>query len=337
VLSATAFGPSSVGWWCCDRTQPTGGRPLTHDWRPDVAQPQEPMSASLVTRQTLEALTADERAEQLRRDGDTIRSIAGRPWRVHGPGLLAPVHWLWRLDDADELPKGRIGYRCALGPSLRSMATGAIPLHVMQDLEAYDPRSLPKSLRNYLNALPRRGVRIERVSDPETLASEGYEVMLDWRRRVDGIGPTPSPERHRVRISRAVSDKGWVVVAGFQEDRLVGYATGYVVERAAYLDTNVVATEALRLGVSNGLDQALLEAFREVPGVTEVWAGFHEPQRAGLTTFKVRQGFPVVMVPARHCLPAPLEALIRRARPLTYYHWTGRGLPDRYREGHAAP
>ena len=110
---------------------------------------------------------------------------------------------------------------------------------------------------------------------------------------------------------------------GFVDGVLGGYQEAYVVERVLYLRELIVATDALKTGISTGLYVDTIELGLRSGAARDVCLGLDTPERPGLTRFKTSLGFPVVHLPARSSIPRPMAALIRARRPWAYYRLVG--------------
>jgi hypothetical protein len=178
-------------------------------------------------------------------------------------------------------------------------------------------------VRRYLRSIPALGIQIIHVTDARIFADQGYEVTMEWRRRLGLEAAAPDRTEYLAAVEQRINDVGWVVLAGMSGDQMLGYMTGWAVGPTAYLHENHVMTEALRLGLSDALDFAAIQVFIRA-GVTEVTSGVHIPEQPGWTTFKIRQGFPVVHLPTRVWMQRPAENLLRLGDPYRYYRLTGR-------------
>ena len=242
---------------------------------------------------TVHPIGEDDLARELLRDGQRLRFAHGRHWRDAGHGFFEPVHWLARFLTADAQPPGRcLGFRYALDGTSSDQADGSLPVHLLTDVAGYREERLPHDARRYLRRLPSTGVRLVWVTDARLMRDQGYEVMMDWRRRVGRMRFAPDRERFIRSMERRLDDGSWLVLAGMRDGRLLGYMTAQVVDDTAYLYESKVATEGLRYRLSSALDHAAILAFQRSGSVSQVSAGLHQPELPGLTAYKLRPGFP---------------------------------------------
>jgi hypothetical protein len=224
------------------------------------------------------------------------------------------------------LPGPGWGFRTALDDASRGQANASIPLHLVPDVDRYDESVLPRDARRAIRRMTRRSIRIVHVTDMRVLVDQSYPVAEDWYRRVDRPTPMPSQERHLADLERRLADPSWMVLAAIDaEDRLLAYQLSWAIDDAGYLWEIKVASDALRLGITAVLDYEAVRTFQRAGSIRRITAGLHQPEKATLTAYKVRHGFPVVQVPARAWILGPVGALMRRRRPEAYYRLTGRG------------
>jgi len=275
---------------------------------------------------TIAPLTEEQLAGQRARAGDKVRFAHGRYWREFGSGFWEALHWLARMTEGEARRPGPCwGYRATLDDAAADGANASLPLHLIVDIAAHDESALPRDARYDLRRLARRGVRIVQLTDMRLFGDQGYEVMLDWRRRVGLAGPTPTRERYLQDVGRRLADDGWLVLAGIEDDRLLGYMTAWAVDDSAYLHESTVAAVGLGLGLSNALNVEAVQVLKRSGKVVRVTTGVHQPEMPSLTAYKIRHGFPVVHVPSRAWMVKPLDLILRARRPLAYYRLTGRG------------
>jgi hypothetical protein len=275
-------------------------------------------------------LTEEELARQLIGHGAHVRTFRGRWWRRHR-GWWEPVHRLALLRRTEiRLPGPAWGYRASLAEADAGIANATFPVHLMSDLTAHDPASLPRDSRRAVRRAERQGVRIVRLTDIRLLAEQGHQLVLDWHRRVGPRTAAPTLEGFLAEEGRHLADD-WLVLGAIEGDRLLGYSTAWAVDDIAYLHEVKVATAEVRRGITAALNVAELDVLRRTGGIRRVTIGLHEPEKPSLTLYKTRNGFPVVQVPSRAWMALPAEILMRARRPLAYYRMTGRHLKQAMR------
>jgi hypothetical protein len=268
-------------------------------------------------------ITEEELAQRLDRDDVRIRLFRGRYWRTRR-GWWEPVHPLARLVRHEIGRPGLAwGYRAALEDASPSVADAAIPVHLMADVVGWSEASLPRDARRSVRRAASSGIRIVRLTDVRLLADQGYAIALDWSRRVPLPVAMPSRDAYVAGLERSMAN-GRLMLAAVIDDRLVGYSSARAVDDVAYFQEIKVATEDLRLGVTAALDRATILAIQRDPAVRWASMGPHEPEWPTLTTFKNRNGFPVVSVPAVAWIAKPVELYLRARRPLSWYRLSGR-------------
>jgi hypothetical protein len=264
-------------------------------------------------------------AEKLRRDGKHVVVHEGRYWADSRLGFYRPVNDLARLSvDEATWPTIRAwGFRACLTDSDARHANGALPAHLVSDLDGFDEELLSSSQRYKLRKA-RRKAKIVELTGPALLHDQGYEVLVSARKRT-GYGALPSRAGYLAALGRFGEPGGGIVLAGLIGGRLGGYITGYAVDGTAYVGTVVIATEALSTHVSTGLTYEFVFACRRSGNIHELVHGLHAPEDEGLCRYKEWLSLPVRHLPSRVKMVPAAAAFIRRRSPHVYYRMTGRG------------
>ncbi len=263
-------------------------------------------------------------ASQLTRIGVRTRYSHGRWWRRMKPGFYTPLHWLARMSPEQARRPGRSwGFVAGLEDRHSSHANAVIPVHALADLATFSLDGLPRFTRRALRRVDDRGIRIVHVTDERILADQGYAVMRHWRAQ-KGLRQLPQ-ERFTADVEGWLGDEAWVVVAAMDGDRLLGYASAWAVEEAAYLHTYAFLEETKRdkLGLSAVLNVAMVTAMKRTGTIRAVSPGIAEPEHRGAMAHKIGQGFPIIEIPARLMLPWPAARYLRATKPNAYYRLTG--------------
>lgn len=269
----------------------------------------------------IDSLSEEAMAGWLARQGSRITVHRGRYWHETLPGFFRPVNWLARLDASEATsPSWRAwGFRAALRPGAE--ANGSLPAHIFTDLAGFSEASLGSmQMRNLKKC--RKTVALEELTDPETLAAEGYDAVVDTLARTGHARP-PSPQAYRASVLREFEPGRLLVLAGRVEGRLGGYFSAYAVDGIAYAHQVYTRTDALKSGINAGLLVEFLLCCRR-SGIREVVHGLDTPENPSLVEFKLGYGFPVVQVPTRVSVNPLLGAVARRVFPERYYRITGR-------------
>ena len=268
-------------------------------------------------------------AGQLSRNGVRTRYSHGRWWRRMKPGFYTPLHWLARMSPEQARRPGRSwGFVAGLEDRFSTHANAAIPIHALTDLAEFSFDDLPRFTRRALRRVDERGIRIVHVTDERLFQDQGYAVLQHWRAQ-KGLRQMPQ-ERFLADVEGWLGDEAWLVVAAMEEDRLLGYASAWAVEDAAYLHTYAFLEETKRdkLGLSAVLNVAMVMVLQRAKTIRTVSPGIAEPEHGGAMAHKIGQGFPIVEIPARLMLPWPAARYLRKAKPNAYYRLTGAPPPS---------
>lgn len=274
---------------------------------------------------TIRPLTEAELAERMAREGRQLRYAHGRWWRALKRGFYVPIHELARMTpDEARRPGPGWGFLAPLEERFRAQANAAMPFHLLTDVAGYGPELLPRDTRRGLRRLDERGVRFVAVNDVGIFEEQGYDVMMDWRRRKGWESRAPSRERFLSDVALRIDDPSGLVVAALDEDRLLGFLTTWAVDGTAYLEHHSVSTAAARMQMLAALFFHTVLVLQRSGLVREASPGPHEPEHASVSSYKVKEGYAVTMIPARLSLPWPVARYLRARRPLAYYRLTGR-------------
>jgi len=269
-------------------------------------------------------LSEEQLARRVASEGGKVRMVHGRYWLEVLPGLYDGIHWLSR-HTVEEVSKPALlcwGYRAALHNAESLDANGAIPMHLITDVEAYDISGLPPRTRRELRQFQRHDVRIVHVNSPDVFRDQGYEVMCSWLARTRHRTAAPV-KRYLADAERNVLDPTRLVLAGMAGDKLLGYSTSWVVEGAVYIWEFHVSPEAFPLHLSTVLWFETAQVYRRSGAAREICAGLAMPEKDGLTSYKNRLGFQLVRIPTRVWLHRLLSGYIRSRHPYQYYRFTG--------------
>jgi hypothetical protein len=260
-----------------------------------------------------------------REDGIRVRTSVGRQWGEIFRGFYQPIHMLARLPRAEiRRPTTACwGYRAALTDEDAGSANASLPVHLLRDVGQFTEAGLEESRRRALRKC-RREVEIRREQDPALLVDQGYAVFMSAQRRTDFYSHSATEAEFRLRMERQVSDARRLFVVGTVNGALGGYFQAFAVDGVLYGDELFVASECLPTGIGTGLYVEMIEIAARSGAIEEVCFGLHTPDAAGISSFKKSMGIPVVQVPARCVIPAPLDAFIKARRPAAHYRLTGR-------------
>lgn len=243
------------------------------------------------------SLGEDELADWHRHKGVRVVFHRSRYWRESPPGFFTPVHLLARLT-AWEARKPALfcwGFRASLAEEDKAAANTTIAINALPTLRTYEERSLSSNRRYELRRCHKQ-VKIVALKGPRLLEDQGYEIYLSARQRT-GFGKAWGRQEY-VESVRAIFRTGKIVVlAGVINDRLGGYLVGYAVNDVAYIESLVLASEALKTHIGTGLTFEFVQICRRSSHVRELVHG--TPARdEKLTWYKKSMGFVVKEVVA---------------------------------------
>ncbi len=263
-----------------------------------------------------------EMAEWLSEQGRKVVCHKGRYWKSNPRGFYQPVHTLARLtaEEATRPAAACWGFRASVSDS--AFANFSIPVHLLENIDAYGPQALSARNRNKLRKALNT-VEYTRVSDPSLLFEEGYGVFVSARNRTQYSKPL-SPGEYRKLIATFFSRPRGLVVGGLVEGKLGGYITSYAVGTTAYLDQIWLASEVLSTNIGLGLFFRWIEACQRSGFVKEIVHGLHARENQGLCRHKADLGLNVSLVPSRAWFMPPTQTLIKWKKPHAYYRLTGR-------------
>lgn len=274
--------------------------------------------------------TEDGLAAHLAREGRKIIFSSNRYWMQVRPGFWTGLHWLSRFS-MDQIRRPCLscwGYRVALVDMDTAQQNASIPAYLVQNAAEYGEHTLSPRMARYVRAFRRLDIRIVSLTDTRVIEDQGYEVYKSWSSRTKG----PGAKLHKrsdylALIRRRVDSPGWMLLAGMEGDRLVGYMTLWCVETSAYLQQLHVRTEDLATHISAALYVDSIRLLGASGKISDVCCGLDSPEMHSLYTFKSRLGFRTVHIPSRLWLHPMAEAIVRRHHPVKYYRLTGVGPP----------
>jgi hypothetical protein len=255
--------------------------------------------------------------------GERVVERRGRFWRMSRPAFWEPVHWLARLRGEEAArPAAGLGFRAVLADADAALATGAMPVHVLEPVGEWGPHLLSKNRRHRLRKAARL-VEIVELTDGRVLEREGYDVLASSLART-GAGAPPARGAYIRALARDGIGGPATFLGGLQDGRLVAYIGGWAVGPTAYFQRLHIHTDALSTQVGTALVFAFVEACQRGGEIIEVVNGLHSPEDESLTAYKEGIGFPVRRFPALVRLLPGLAPLLRGLRPHTAYRLTGR-------------
>jgi hypothetical protein len=271
--------------------------------------------------------------------GERVLERRGRFWRMSRRGFWEPVHWLagFRAEEAQR-PAACLGFRAVLAEEDVSRANGAMPVHVLEGVSDWGPDRYRKSRQNRLRKAARIAgesgvplssailadeIELVEVVTPEVLEREGHAVVLSSLERT-GVAEAPSREDYVASLDRVGIGGPAMVLAGFLDERLVAYMSGWAVGSTAYSHDLHISSDALSSQVGTALVFAFVEASQRGGQIERVVNGLHSLEDESLSGYKDGIGFPLRRFPAIVRFVPGLAPLVRHLRPYVAYRLTGR-------------
>lgn len=278
----------------------------------------------------LRSLTGEEMAKWRRERGARLVRHQGHFWEMVKWGFYQPIHELARLraDEATRPTSLCWGYRAVLREEDGAAANAAYRVRMANNLPGYDMASLPSKRRNSLRVCQRR-VEIVEVLDPRFLEEgDAYSAYVSALKRTGGEWAVSHALLRRdefaVHIEKEVRPDLGIVLAGRIGRKVGGYLTAHAVDGTAYINSVILATEALPTNIGTGLVFEFMQTCRRSERIREVCYGPDTPGDVPLSRFKEGMGFSVVSFRARVGMPPGMKSLIRWRRPGAYYRLFGK-------------
>lgn len=270
------------------------------------------------------SMTEEEFANWRQKEGASIIFHQGRHWEKFRPGFYQPIHLIASLT-AKQATRPTLfcwGFRAALSKSDEGFANGAIPVHLLSDIQNYDLESLSSNRRNHVRRSRKRAEIVELI-DPLLLQEQGYEVLVSALTR-GSYKAVPSKDEYIASISNYIIPKRRLILAGLIEGKLGGYIEAHAVEGTAYIQSVYVATEALSTYIGTGLVFDFVQVCRRSGKINQIVYGQHSREDEALCVFKDGMRFPVKHIPAKVQINPVMDNFIRWRTPDSYYRLTGR-------------
>lgn len=268
-------------------------------------------------------LTEQAYANYLVSKGANVKARGSVYWIQTRTGFWEPSHWMVRCDQSQLQPPTCLcwGFRCVTQHEV-TIGRGHLPVHLLEDISGYDTNALDGKRRNQLRACRRR-VKIVQLLHSTILEEQGFGIMCSAHRRT-GYGHVTSLSAYLDGVKRLMSNYPGLVMAGLIDGKLGGWLYGKVIGKTAYIDSIIVATEALSSNIGTGLVFDFVQACRKTGVVTEVVYGLATPEDPRLTAYKESMLFPVVRVPTRVWILPLIAVALRLVKPHVFHRLTGR-------------
>ncbi|BCR06410.1 hypothetical protein DESUT3_34790 [Desulfuromonas versatilis] len=271
----------------------------------------------------LRCITEGDFAAWRTQQGARVVCHRGRYWEAQPAGFFNGLHLMARMAAAETTRPTPFcwGYRATLRMEESARANGAMPVHLLGDVQNYTFENISSRRRNKIRNC-RKQAEIVEFLDPQPLLEGGYEVLVSARRRT-GYGKIPPVEAYRREMAGYFGSRRGLVLAARSEGRLSGYIAAFAVEGTAYVQSVELASEALSTNIGTTLVFELVQACRRSGTIDEIVYGLHSREDQPLCHYKEQMGFPAVQVPARVWFIPLAARLIRSLRPHAFYRLTG--------------
>ncbi len=268
-------------------------------------------------------LTESSYADFLRAGGQRVIQHRGRHWKSQTLGFYQPIHYLARLTRREATRPNPMcwGFRSTLCNEDAPLATGALPVHVLTDLAAYDLDRLKKTRRAAVRKCW-NSFEITEITEPDLLHREAYGIVQSDHAR-HRYGKLPGRREYLDLIDRFFQWK-FVVLGGFREGRLGGFVVGGAIGETAYLEEIQIHSDFLKMNLASGLTYELGQVCKQTTGIKELVHGLHARENHSLCYLKEDLGFKVRRVPSYHWFAPLCATLVRWRRPHVYYRLCGR-------------
>ncbi|MBN1458137.1 MAG: hypothetical protein JXA57_01285 [Armatimonadetes bacterium] len=267
-------------------------------------------------------LNDDDLASLFREKGLNIVWRRGHYWH-EWRGIYHPLHFAARIraDEARWPSPLCWAFHTPLVQTDEHRADTWSPVHLVDDLSAYDEHALDSSKRKQLRRA-RSSMTFAHITDPSLLRDQGWAIYQEKMRRVGLTHVMMSRDTYLAGLDSLVTDERRLIFAALVGDTLLGYAETFAVGDIAYLNDIWLSSEALRVNAGVLIYFEGAQVYR-LAGVQQFCAGVPEMGKKGISDFKTRMGIPVVRIPARFRAVPCAKTLLRRVKPRAYYRITG--------------
>ncbi|MFN6565348.1 MAG: hypothetical protein RMY28_036875 [Nostoc sp. ChiSLP01] len=276
-----------------------------------------------VSEALLTSMTEEEFARWRCKEGANVVFHRGCYWEERRFGFYQPIHLLARLQIQQVTRPLQFcwGFLASLCEDDAVSANGAIPIHLLSNVEDYNLYSVNKNSRQNIRK-NRHLFNIVELTDTQLLQEQGYDVFLSATTRTQWKSSL-SREKYMVNLVDYVLPKRRLIIAGISDRKLCGYITGYAINGTAYGEDLYITTEASEYNLNRILVFEFVQVCRRSGGIYEFAIGQHWREKPGIVEFKEGMGFPIVYIPAKVQINPAVEQFIRWKYPHKYYRLTG--------------
>ena len=258
----------------------------------------------------LEPASLEQCAEWKQLLGNKIVFKNGIYWEQIRKGFYQPIHFLQKLDPEQVKHPSLLswGVRGAVDDKDRMKANGSSSYYTLENFKTFDFSMFSQKRRENIRKCFNR-VEIREIKDENILLEQGYDVVkssMERTRYKRLISKESYLKKCNVYVNKG--DNSHLVLGAFQDNKLLAYGEMYAVENTAYMMNMLIATEALKYGVSAGLFYTQYVLAQHSKNITELYAGGYTPDDSSLDTFKNSMCLTVKRVPffSRVIKPASL-------------------------------
>jgi hypothetical protein len=270
----------------------------------------------------LHNMTADESVEADRPLGMKFHLSEGIWWREVKPFFWQPATVTARVTPGVSAPNTWLalgGYYHMVPEGAES--NGAIVANEISDPVGYDLKSLKRKRNQILRALA--AFRIQPVSNLQDLVTSGYDIYLDWERRIGDVRTKRSnPEAFKRWISTVLAHPHGLILGAYSGDRLVAFMTIYATDGVANCSKIFSHSEFSQQTPSSALLYSFVKIASNNPEIRRVWHGLRHTNPS-LQRYKAVMGFELVSYPAYIYLRAGIRPVVRWCFPSQYRRLMG--------------
>lgn len=220
-------------------------------------------------------------------------------WEQIRKGFYQPIHFLQKLDPEQVQYPSLLswGVRGAMDEKDRMKANGSSSIYTLENLKTFDFSMFSQKRRENIRRCFKR-VEIREIKDENILLEQGYDVVKSSMERTK-YKKLISKESYLKTCNIYVNkgDNSHLVLGAFIDNKLLAYSEMYAVENTAYMMNMMIATEALKYGVSAGLFYTQFVLAQHSKDITQLYAGGYTPDDSSLDVFKHSMRLVVKKVP----------------------------------------
>jgi len=270
----------------------------------------------------LHNMTVEETVEADRKLGMKFHYSQGTWWREVKPFFYQSAIVTTRLAPGASSPSlwSALGGYYHMVPD-GTESNGAIIANEISDPVGYDLQSLKRKRNKILRAL--NLFRIQQVTNLQDLLTAGYDIYLDWERRIRNVHTKRSaPQAFQRWISSVFAHPHGMILGAYSGDRLAAFMTVYASDGVANSSKTFSHSEFSNMTPSSALVYAFIKIASNNPEIRRVWDGLRHTNPS-LQRFKAEMGFEMISYPAYIRLRPGIRPLVRWCFPAEYRRLMG--------------